>query len=298
MQPLASDNAVIEIKKPADFLDEIVPLLSSANSQWDGLLIESYAIQRTEPTPKHCFSDRHLISIQRAGIVKAHEKQSVTVRHPGAIAICPVKAPQTSYSFLNARVAVAMLDPAFVRRALGNAINSDAFEIIPKLPTRDEQLDHLVRAAEIEIATGLTAGRLFFESLGTALAAHLLTHHANKRVTPRHYGSTMPVHLLRRVTDFIQENLGKELSLAELSADVQMSKYHFCRLFKRSTGFSPHQYVKRERVQRARQLLAEHRLSLIEIANDLGFSDQSHFTRSFHTVVGVTPAQYSAGIRA
>ena len=74
-----------------------------------------------------------------------------------------------------------------------------------------------------------------------------------------------------------------------------MSKYHFCHLFKRSTGLSPHQYVKRVRVQRARQLLAEHRLSLVEIANELGFSDQSHFTRTFHTVVGVTPSQYIAG---
>jgi AraC family transcriptional regulator len=295
MQPPASDNAIIDVKKPTDFLDEIVPLLSSANSQWDGLLIESYAIRRPEPTPKHCFSDRHLVSIQREGIVRAHEKQSVKIWYPGAIAICPVKAPQTSYSFLNARVTVAMLDPAFVRRALGNAINSDALEIIPKLPAIDEQLDHLLQAAEIEICLGLPSGSLFLESLGTALAAHLLTHHATKRVTLRQRGNTMPQYLLRRTIDFIQENLGKNVSLAELSADVQMSKYHFCHLFKRSTGLSPHQYVKRERVQRARQLLTERRLSLVEIANELGFSDQSHFTRTFHTVVGVTPSQYVAG---
>jgi AraC family transcriptional regulator len=175
-------------------------------------------------------------------------------------------------------VTVARLDPASVRRALGHPINSDALEIIPKLSARDEQLDHLVRAAEIEMATGPTAGRLFLESLGTALAAHLLTHHATKHVRPRHYGSAMPVHLLRRVIDFIQENLEKNLSLAELSADIRMSKYHFCHLFKRSTGLSPHQYVKRERVRRAQRMLAEHRLSLVEIANELGFSDQSHFT--------------------
>ena len=70
----------------------------------------------------------------------------------------------------------------------------------------------------------------------------------------------MPQHLLRRTIDFIRENLGDDMSLARLSADVGMSKDHFCHLFKASTGLSPHQYLNRERIRRARQLLAEHRL--------------------------------------
>jgi AraC family transcriptional regulator len=104
----------------------------------------------------------------------------------------------------------------------------------------------------------------------------------------------MPRHLLCRTIDFIREHLSEDVSLATLSADVGMSKFHFCHLFKASTGLSPHQFLNRERIQRARLLLAEHRLSLVEIANELGFSDQSHFTRTFHAVVGVTPAQYAA----
>jgi AraC family transcriptional regulator len=105
----------------------------------------------------------------------------------------------------------------------------------------------------------------------------------------------MPKYLLRRALDFIQENLGKNISLGDLAADARMSKYHFCHLFKRSTGLSPHRYVKRERIRRARQLLAEHRLSLVEISNEFGFSDQSHFTHTFRAALGVTPSQYSAG---
>jgi hypothetical protein len=76
-------------------------------------------------------------------------------------------------------VTLAMLEPAFVRRALGDAINVDAFEISPRLRIRDDQLDRLILTAEIEIASG-RAGRIFLESLGTALAAYLLTHHAKK----------------------------------------------------------------------------------------------------------------------
>ncbi len=193
-------------------------------------------------------------------------------------------------------MSIAMLDPAFVQRALGNAINADAMEIVPQLPVRDDQLDRLVLAAEIEVASGLTAGRIFLESIGTALAAHLLTHHATKRATLKVYGRAMPRYLLRRAIDFIHAGLGNNVSLSGISASVDMSPYHFCRLFKQSTGLSPVQYVRRERIRRAQQLIAERRLSLVEIADELGFSDQSHFTRTFRSVLGMTPSQYSAGI--
>jgi AraC family transcriptional regulator len=294
MQSRPADTSILRAQKPADVLRGMLPTASSANSNWNGLLIESYRVPKLGPTPRFSYSDRHVVSIQREGVVEVHETKLPKELYPGSIAICPADAPQSSFTFSNARMVVAMLDPAFVRRAVGDAINADTVEILSSIPVHDEQLDHLVRAAEIEIGLGLPSGRMFLESLGTAMAVHLLTHHATKRVTPRQYGNVMPPHLLRRTIHFIQENLGQDMSLADLCAGVQMSKYHFCHLFKRSTGLSPHQYVKRERIQRARQLLAEHRLSLVEIANDLGFSDQSHFTRTFRTVVGVTPSQYAA----
>lgn len=297
MQPPVSEDAILNFNGPAEILGGIQPLLSSAKSKWDGVVFEIYQIQKFGPTPRHCYNERHIITIQRTGVVQSHENQLSRYWYPGSVSICPVQAPQTSYTFLNARLTIAMLDPAFVRRAVYDVIDADSVEILSRgVPIRDKQLDYLLGAAEIEIASGLPSGRLFLESLGTALAAHLLTHHGTKRVTPRPYGNTMPQHLLRRTIDFIQENLGEEISLAELSADVRMSKYHFCHLFKASTGLSPHQYVKRERVQRARQLLAEHRLSLVEISNELGFSDQSHFTRTFRTIVGMTPSQYASEI--
>ncbi|MEA2648712.1 MAG: AraC family transcriptional regulator [Candidatus Binataceae bacterium] len=295
MQRPASENDILDFNSPADFFGGTQPLLSSANSKWDGVLIEIYQIPKFGPSPRHCYSGRHLVSLQRTGVIESHEDDFPRYWYPGSVAICPIRAPQTSYTFLDARFTVAMLDPSFVREAIGDAINMDSVEILSRgRPFRDEQLVHLLRTAELEIESGLPGGRLFLESFGTALALQLLTHHATKRVTPRPCGNTMPQYLLRRTINFIRENLGKNMSLAELSAGVRMSKYHFCHLFKRSTGFSPHQYVKRERVQRARQLLDEHRLSLVEIANELGFSDQSHFTRTFHTVVGVTPSQYAA----
>jgi AraC family transcriptional regulator len=287
-------NEILQVRKAGEVLGGMEPLLSSAKSDWDGLLIESYRIHKLGPTPRFSYSNRHVISIQREGLVEAHENNSTSELYPGSIAICPANVPQSSFTFSDAKMSVAMLDPAFVRRALGNVINVDAMEIMPQLPVRDEQLNRLVLAAEIEVASGLASGRLFLESLGTALAAHLLTHHATRRTALKVHGTAMPRYLLRRAIDFINEGLGSDMSLIAIAACVDMSPYHFCRLFKRSTGLSPLQYVRRERIHRAQQLIAEHQLSLAEIADELGFSDQSHFTRTFRGILGVTPSQYSA----
>ncbi|WP_370589516.1 helix-turn-helix domain-containing protein [Tychonema sp. LEGE 07203] len=79
------------------------------------------------------------------------------------------------------------------------------------------------------------------------------------------------------------------MSLEAIANHIDISSYHFCRLFKQSTGFSPHQYVIQQRVERAKQLLLQGKMSLAEIAIACGFSHQSHLNRHFKRITGVTP---------
>jgi AraC family transcriptional regulator len=295
MQNREPEGTLIHASRPLEVLNGMQPLLSSIPSDSNLPLIETYSIPEFGPTKPFCYKDRHLVCIQRSGTVHNHDRRFPHESYAGTVSISPIDAPQPGYSFQNATMTIAMLDPSFMRRALGDAINTDSLELVPFSSNRDDQMARLVLAAEYGVSSGLSAGRIFLESIGIALAAHLLTHYANKRVAPRIPRASMPKYLLDRALEFIDENLGNNLSLAEVSAIVEMSPYHFCRLFKRSTGLSPIQYVKRERIQTARRLLAEHRLSLVEVALQLGFSDQSHFTRTFRAEVGVTPSQYSAG---
>ncbi|PYO04481.1 MAG: hypothetical protein DMD75_31340 [Candidatus Rokuibacteriota bacterium] len=114
--------------------------------------------------------------------------------------------------------------------------------------------------------------------------------------------SELPAGRLRRVTQYIQENLQRELRLAELSALVHMSPYHFARLFRRSIGMPPHKFVVRCRIDAARTLLAARRSPIAEIAQLVGFRTQSHFTTTFRRVIGLTPSAYrseagAAGVR-
>jgi len=104
--------------------------------------------------------------------------------------------------------------------------------------------------------------------------------------------SELPGSRLRRVTAYIEDNLRRALRLAELSAVVHMSPYHFARLFRRSTGRPPHRFVLHRRIERARTLLATEELSIGEIARAVGFRTPSHFTTVFRRATGITPSRY------
>ncbi len=106
---------------------------------------------------------------------------------------------------------------------------------------------------------------------------------------------SLPSCRLRRVTEYIQLNLDKDLTLAELAAVVYMSPYHFARLFKYSTGVPPHRFVVRQRIAHARACLATPELSIAQISLRVGFRTPSHFATVFRRVTGVTPRGYRTG---
>ena len=97
---------------------------------------------------------------------------------------------------------------------------------------------------------------------------------------------------LQRVFEHVRDNVGKELSVAELAQVIGMSQYYFSKLFKASTGTTPHQYVMRQRVERAQELLRGTPTSLAEVATLVGFETQSHFTSVFRRLLGITPKRY------
>jgi AraC family transcriptional regulator len=110
-------------------------------------------------------------------------------------------------------------------------------------------------------------------------------------------GGELPAHKLRRVAQYIQDNLRRDLPIAELSAVVHMSPYHFARLFKRSTGVPPHQFLLRHRVAEACALLVARSVPIAEIARTVGFRTPSHFTTTFRRLTGTTPSAYRARAR-
>lgn len=96
-------------------------------------------------------------------------------------------------------------------------------------------------------------------------------------------------HPLQRAIEYMRENLSQNITLEKLAATVNLSPYYFARLFKEEIGVAPHQYLIQQRVERAKQLLMEGNLNLAQIANYVGFADQSHLSRHFKQQLGISP---------
>jgi AraC family transcriptional regulator len=97
---------------------------------------------------------------------------------------------------------------------------------------------------------------------------------------------------LAKVSEYISSNLASAINLESLAKSVHLSPFHFSRLFRATTGLSPHQYVILERVNRSKTLIADGEFELACIATAVGFANQSHLTRHFKQIVGCTPAQF------
>jgi len=108
--------------------------------------------------------------------------------------------------------------------------------------------------------------------------------------------SALPAWRLRRTMVYVDENLQRQLRLSELSAAVHMSPFHFARLFKSSTGVSPHRFVMRRRIDEARARLATQTVTVAEIARSLGFRTPSHFASTFRRMTGMTPTEYRTSV--
>ena len=107
----------------------------------------------------------------------------------------------------------------------------------------------------------------------------------------------LPPRALRRVREYVMAHLAENISVEALAAIVGLSRFHFARAFKQSEGVTPHRFLLQCRVRRAQELLAGTGLPLAQIALAAGFSDQSHCSRRFRELVGLTPSKYRWSMR-
>jgi AraC-like DNA-binding protein len=101
---------------------------------------------------------------------------------------------------------------------------------------------------------------------------------------------------IAKVIDYIHANTDANISLAAMAQMAGVSPNHFVFLFTRATGLTPHQYVLRARIDRAKLHLKDEALSIAEVSRLTGFRTQEHFTKVFRKIVGVTPREFRSAI--
>ncbi|MBV8882508.1 MAG: helix-turn-helix transcriptional regulator [Chroococcidiopsidaceae cyanobacterium CP_BM_RX_35] len=183
-------------------------------------------------------------------------------------------------------------EPNKFARTIYEVVDPDRVQLLPHFATRDPLIYQIGIALKSALEQQGAGSRLYAESMANALSMHLLQHYSAQPPQLRECVEGLPKHKFRQVIDYIQAHLDCNLSLVELATLVQMSSHYFCQQFKQSTSMTPHQYVIHSRVERSKELLIQGELAITDVAREVGFVDQSHLTRHFKRLVGITPKTF------
>ena len=170
-------------------------------------------------------------------------------------------------------------------------IDPATVELRNRFSLRDPQLESIGWAIKAEMESGYPSGRLYLESLAVSVAARLVRCHSSVAVEPMSVVKRMSGRRLRDVLGYIEDNLSQDIRLSDIASAAGLSVSHFKSLFRESVGMPAHQYLIRRRVERAKGLLAEGKLSISQIAFETGFAHQSHLARHMRRVLGVSPKE-------
>jgi AraC family transcriptional regulator len=156
----------------------------------------------------------------------------------------------------------------------------------------DPRLGALVAAAHAEMVAGFSSGRLFLDSIEQAMAVTLVNGYAVRHRPVQMYKGGLGSARLRTIKELVHAKIEDDLSLDEMAQSVGLSTAHFARMFRKSTHETPHQFVLRRRVERAKAMLRAPDARILDVAVACGFKTQQHFAQVFRDVCGASPTEY------
>lgn len=157
---------------------------------------------------------------------------------------------------------------------------------------RDTVVRDLLLSMRPALAKAEDVSGLFVDHVALALAIHIACAYGDVAQLPRQWGGGLAPWQERRAKELIEANIDDGLTLEMLAIACNLSKRHFTRAFRQSTGMAPYQWLQHRRIDKAKKLLAKSAISLSTVASDCGFADQSHFSRAFLRIAGMTPREW------
>lgn len=285
----ASDASILKIIPS-------LPTISSQKASWNGIQLGYFQHSTAFETAEHCFP-QHCITIHlnHATVVKERmlngHFQCNNFRD-GDICLTPATAPVSVRLYDSCQVIHMYIEPTLMTRIMAEVGDADRLEVVPQFKLNDPLIYQIGMALKAKLESKGLWDRLYTESMATAISAQILQNYTTQNFKIRSYNDGLSQARLQQATEYIHEHLAQNPSLTEIAQMVQMSPYYFSRLFKQSTGLTPHQYLIKCRIEQAKRLLKNTNLSLANIALQVGFVDQSHLARHFKRQVGTLPSQF------
>ena len=274
-------------------------LASSAGRGWRGLSAELRCHQPGEIPPYVPSFTEIAVLIRGASVVtrRAGGIRQRVVGSIGTIGLCPVGLRE-DYTYVSRHIDemlhIYLAPSPFAALAKHTSGDFSSASVRYAAGFRDPLIERI--AAEIvgELRLETSCGDLLVEILADALAVRLLNTYSSVNVNSfpvSHRSRGLDSRRLQRAIEYIHANLTKEITVEELAAAASLSRFHFSRMFKATTGQSPSRFIGQLRLELAKSLLVDGR-SIADVAHDCGFSSESNFIRSFRRATGLTPGQH------
>jgi AraC family transcriptional regulator len=214
----------------------------------------------------------------------------LAITSPGTIAEVRWDSPDTS----PIETIHVCIDAALFFRIGAEAANCDPhrIEVLDGFSHKDFLVEQVVRALGEELKYPQTSSLLLADSAARFLTVHLLRHYCGIRIREMPAKPALSPRKVRAVRDYVEANLSGALNLDDLASVANVSSFHFARLFKSATGETPHDFVTRIRMQRAKTLLRNTDWPASKVATDVGFLSRSHFSAAFRRSSGLTPVAF------
>jgi AraC family transcriptional regulator len=267
---------------------------SSADLSWSGFLLERQLSPVDMRINDH--ADQNMLALVCSPVMRGeHWTKSGTAfvrKTSGQVTVIP-KGPVPEMRLISeAELVYCSFDGQFIDRIAEDVIDLRPERLVFRSGLRDKSLQLLMQMLVAEFDAGNPTGRVYAETLAEALALRFLHLGAVVPIEAPAKISALPGNKLTRVKDFVESSLDQGLTLEALAREAGYSRAHFLRMFRESTGTTPHQYVMQRRIAHAEELLSTNELGVAEIAVACGFSSQAHLTLAFKKQTGVTPVEY------
>ena len=268
--------------------------VTSQGLGWNDFAMQAY---RGEPGEKpEIVQKRHILGLWRGDTAtgdRPNGRGGLTryARYPGRITFVPPGIIPAFRAHNHFEVVLCLLEPAFVNGIREELEQQPAEGLRGRVNLDDPAMRQLITLLSWEAGQGGMLGRLYADHLAHSIAIRLLLLGTARKQTTRARAAALPQHLLGRVVERMHD-LSSGVDLQTLAAETGYSRSHFLRMFRATTGCTPHRYLLQLRLRRAQELMKQGHTSLIDIAATCGFSSHAHMTRIFRQLIGVTPSSY------
>jgi AraC family transcriptional regulator len=231
----------------------------------------------------------HMGAPSLVGCRRGDEQHSGIARH-GDIDLIP---PNTQCTWIvpneDTVLAIGIHPDLISYAAQESGCNPDEVLISNRFQIKDPQLEHLCWAIRSEMEAGYPCGKVYTDSIATAIAARIVHHHSSVAQRSEKKARSIAPAKLRQVMAFIEDRLSENLSLADIATYAGMSVSHFKAVFRETVGQPVHRYLVQRRVERAAWMLKNQRTPIADIALQTGFSHQSHLALQMRRILGQSP---------